>query len=287
MIYPLPSCENGAAVLFIINERLKNMQNTELTKFENTDVSIIDFDSFREYLENALEKYRNNVYTPENLAVAKNDKAELNKVKKMIDDKRKEYKAKCLAPYEAVEYRFRELISMIDEQRNHIDSSIKIIDDKNKSDRETDLRKYYVAKSAPLGQYADRMYKRIFCDRWLKNTYSLKKCEEEILVAIKASVNDLETLKKVRSPFFDDLTEHYLNGGSVESCLELNEKLINAAQKAGAEVNGNSSKAVVTQEITDKAGSDNGVTVKISGTKDQLEQVFDFMKIIGIKFEIQ
>lgn len=263
------------------------MPNTELIKFENTDVRTIDFDSFKEYLENALDRYRNNVYTPENLAAAKNDKAELNKVKKIIDDKRKEYKAQCLAPYEAVEYRFKDLVSMIDEQKSRIDASIKVIDDKNKSDRETDLRKYYDAKSASLGQFAERMYKRIFCDRWLKNTYSLKKCEEEILVAIKASVNDLETLKKVRSPYFDDMTEHYLNGGSVESCLEYNEKLINAAHKAGAEINSGSSKTVVAQEIADKAISDDSVTVKIKGTKNQLEQVFDFMKIMGISFEIQ
>ena len=33
------------------------MPNTELIKFENTDVSTIDFDSFKEYLENALEGY--------------------------------------------------------------------------------------------------------------------------------------------------------------------------------------------------------------------------------------
>ena len=43
----------------------------------------------------------------------------------------------------------------------------------------------------------------------------------------------------------------------------------------------------MAQEIADKAISDDSVTVKIKGTKNQLEQVFDFMKIMGISFEIQ
>lgn len=262
------------------------MPNTELAKFENNDVSVIDFNSFKAYLENALDSYRNNVYTEGNIGAAKEDKAELNRVKKMIEDKRKEYKAQCLAPYEAVEYRFKELVSMIDKQRDLIDASIKNIDDKKKTDRAAELRKYYDGKSAPLGQYADRLYKRIFADRWLKGTYSMKKCEEEILVAVKASAQDIEKIKQLRSPFVAEVIENYLNGSSFEACIAKNEELINAAQKAGASVNGSASKAVAAQEIADKAGTDEGVTVRIKGTKLQLEQVFDFMKIMGIDHEI-
>ena len=262
------------------------MEKIELYNFENTEVTAIDFDGMKAYLENALEAYSNYVYTEDDLAAAKEDKAELNKVKKIIEDKRKEYKAKCLAPYEAVEYRFKELVSMIDEQRSHIDDSIKALDNKKKTDRETELRKYYDGKSAPLGQYADRMYKRIFADRWLKGTYSMKKCEEEILVSISASVRDIDNIKQLKTPFLNEMIDLYLNGASYEACIAKNEELINAAAKAGAAVSGASSKAVVVQEIADKADSDEGVTVRIKGSKTRLEQVFDFMKIMGIDFEI-
>lgn len=262
------------------------MENLELYNLKDTEVSALDFEGMKTYLENALVSYRNNVYTKENLAAAKEDKAELNKVKKMIEDKRKEYKAKCLAPYEAVEYKFKELVDIIEDQRIKIDAAVKEIDAKSKLDRESALRKYYDSKSASLGNYADRMYKRIFADRWFKESYSMKKCEEEIIVSISASVNDLEKFKQLRSPFLDEIIEFYLNGGSFEACIAKNEELAKAAEKAGAVVNGGASKTVVVHEIEDKANSADGITVRIKGSKLQLEQVFDFMKIMGVDFEV-
>ena len=256
------------------------MENLELYNLKDTEVSALDFEGMKTYLENALVSYRNNVYTKENLAAAKEDKAELNKVKKMIEDKRKEYKAKCLAPYEAVEYKFKELVDIIE------DAAVKEIDAKSKLDRESSLRKYYDSKSDSLGNYADRMYKRIFADRWLKESYSMKKCEEEIIVSISASANDLEKFKQLRSPFLDEIIEFYLNGSSFEACIAKNEELVKAAEKAGAVVNGGASKTVVVHEIEDKANSADGITVRIKGSKLQLEQVFDFMKIMGVDFEV-
>lgn len=283
------------------------MEKTELYNFENTEVTAIDFDGMKAYLENALKAYSSCVYTVNDIAAAKNNKSELNKIKKIIEDKRKEYKAKCLAPYEAVEYRFKELVSMIDKQRRYIDDSIADLYNNNAADceaelkkiygkkfvasaqyasRETELKKYYDGKSAAFGQYADRMYKRIFDDCWLRDTYSMKQCEEEILVRISEAVCDINNIKKLRSPFLTEIIDLYLSGASYEACIAANEKLTNAVEKIDASVSGASSKAVVAQEIEDKADSKEGITVRIKGSKFSLEQVFDFMKIMGIDFEI-
>lgn len=62
------------------------MENLELYNLKDTEVRALDFEGMKTYLENVLVSYRNNVYTKENLAAAKEDKAELNKVKKMIED---------------------------------------------------------------------------------------------------------------------------------------------------------------------------------------------------------
>ena len=43
----------------------------------------------------------------------------------------------------------------------------------------------------------------------------------------------------------------------------------------------------VRSEIAQNASSDAGITLTIKGDKRQLEQVFDFMRAIGVEFEIK
>ena len=88
------------------------MQEFELATFQSTDITEWNFEQIRSYLAQVLESGKGTVYTDE--ASAKSDKGELNRAKKLLEDKRKEYKAQCLAPYEVVEKQIKSLTSMLD-----------------------------------------------------------------------------------------------------------------------------------------------------------------------------
>ena len=69
-----------------------------------TDLSVMpekidfNFDEMKTELSEKLEKYNALVVTEDSIKDAKSDRANLNKLKTAIDDKRKEIKKLCLAP---------------------------------------------------------------------------------------------------------------------------------------------------------------------------------------------
>ena len=83
------------------------MQEFQLTDIQSTDITEWNFEQIRSYLTQVLDSGKETVYTDE--ASAKADKSELTRAKKLLEDKRKEYKAKCLAPYEVVEKQIKTL----------------------------------------------------------------------------------------------------------------------------------------------------------------------------------
>ena len=74
---------------------------------------VVTFDNFEEikaWLAERLEGYKNLVYNENSLKLAKADKAELNRLKRALDERRKEIKKLYMEPYLAIEAQIKELL---------------------------------------------------------------------------------------------------------------------------------------------------------------------------------
>lgn len=260
------------------------MQEFQLTAIQNTDITEWNFEQLRAYLEQMIDSSRGTVYTDE--ASAKSDKSELTRTKKLLEDKRKEYKALCLAPYEEVEKKVKTLTALLDERAAEITASVNAFAERRKSEREHELHDYYMQKSYVLGGLADPLWIRIFSQKWLNASASVKKTQEEIQLAISKVSGELEQLRVMKSPYVDTLVENYVSGATLEDCIKKNEELSSAHEKAGFEES-STARSVVRSKIAQNASTDEGITLTIKGNKRCLEQVFDFMRAIGVEFEIK
>ena len=74
-----------------------------LSRQEPGEVTIDNFQELREALSGVLNRYEHLVYTDDMLADAKADKKELTRLRRELDDRRKEVKLAYLAPYNAFE----------------------------------------------------------------------------------------------------------------------------------------------------------------------------------------
>ena len=81
-------------------------------KLEQVDITNWDFEQLKGELQKILSDYKGLVYTDDSIKTAKDDKARLAKAKKAIEDKRKAYKEKCLAPYNAIEPQIKEIVGI-------------------------------------------------------------------------------------------------------------------------------------------------------------------------------
>ncbi len=256
------------------------MSEFELSEIENTSLDNWDFPAIKLWFESVLKKYSTRVYTDE--ASAKADKTELNKVKKIVEDKRKEYKNQCLAPYQTAEKQVKEIVAMITIETERIDSSLKSFEAERKAKKEAEIREFYDKKSAPLGRYADTMFKKILNSSWLNASTLRKKWEGEVIVAIAAAASDIHKLNE--SPYAEKLIELYTGGMSLKECIDKNNEYLNVQTFAG--INTENTVFAAAPVSYNTVSYEESVSVKIYGSKKQFEQVFDYMKVLGIKFDI-
>ena len=85
-----------------------------LSRQQPGQVSIDNFQELKTALTAVLERYEGMVYTEDRLADAKADKKELSRLRRDIDDRRKEIKKAYLAPYQDFEAQVKELLAMVD-----------------------------------------------------------------------------------------------------------------------------------------------------------------------------
>ena len=267
------------------------MNELQIFRLENTDISGWDFSSLRAELQSRLDFYASLIYTDETIKDAKKDRTALNKVKKVIEDARKAYKARCLAPYNALEPEMKSLVEMVEKQRVLIDDTVKEYELRQKQAKEQEIKKYYDRKAVVLGDLAERLYPLILDSKWLNASAQKAKYEEEMIAAINAAAADLEDIRALQSPFTDTLIDHYCQTRSVVSVKEKQLELEEAAARAGIMAAADVPPAAQphTPRIEESNGTsspqDGGVVLRIIATQKQLEQITDFMKALGVQYE--
>ena len=133
------------------------MNDMELiTRQEPGQVEFYNFEDLKTILEAELLPYRNVVYGDQK--EAETDQKNLKKLKKIIDDKRKEIKKIYMQPYEIVEAQTKELIAMIDEPLQTIAAFLEQAKAEETEDKHQEIRTYYAKEAAPLGDLADALF---------------------------------------------------------------------------------------------------------------------------------
>lgn len=263
------------------------MEELQVMQLENTEIASWDFEKIKGQIQDRLDVYKNIVYTDDNIKSAKEDRSTLNKAKKVIEDYRKEYKAKCMAPYETLEPKIKELVEMIEKQRMLIDDRVKDFEKKQKEEKELEVKKYYNRKAFVLGTLAEPLYNKLLDAKWLNASTSKVKYEEEVQLAINSALNDINIIKNMNSPYVDTLLEKYIETLSMEVVKAKLDELEIAACKAGMTQQEKSQVVISNEEKTEiKANETEGVNVKIYANTTQMRQICDFMKAIGVNYEM-
>lgn len=108
-------------------------------KFTQSQIVIENKELLDLAIESVVNQYKNMVVTEETLKSGKKSRAELNKLKKALDDRRKEIKKQFNEPLKNFESELKKYTTKIDELVSQIDLSVKEIED-----AERDERKKYV-----------------------------------------------------------------------------------------------------------------------------------------------
>lgn len=273
---------------FIIKYKIGSVEMNELQlpNYEQISIDKWDFEKIKKTIEFVLSRYEKRVYTDESLDLAKKDKSDLGKFINEIEDKRKAFKKKCLQPYDEIEGEIKEITAMLEEQRNNIDGFIKDFSDRQKSEKENEVRKFYNKKASHLGELSDKLYFKIRDKSWFNKSTSKSKYESDILEKIKVAENETDSIRRLNTPFEKDLLDYYLDGHSLEETLAKNDEYTKATHNAGFsdEYEYISQKNEEAKKI--QAIKDNGLLLKICTSSTKFKLLCDYMEIRGIDYEI-
>ena len=261
-------------------------ENQLLKTMESTGITTWSFDEINLALDNLLEKYKGKVYTEESYKSAKSDKQELNAINKRIEEKRKEYKKICLAPYNAIEDEIKALTKKINEQISEIDEYTKAVEEKEKTDKKLKIKEYYDAKSVILGEYSESLFEKLLNIKWLNKTFSEKNWKIEVQDAINKAESDIKAIKALGSAFEKVLTDKYCETVSLDTVMEYRDELERACEarndvSAAAPVS-----VAATATDNTESGSADYTMLKVYASGDALFRLQDYMAMMGIKFEI-
>ena len=174
-------------------------------------------------LSEQLQKYKNIVVTEDSIKEFKADKANLNRLKTALEDKRKEVKKQCLQPYENFEKNIKELVMLIEEPIKVIDSQLKEIENKKKEEKANEIEKIYYET---IGIYEELVpLNKIFNSKWLNSTYKLNDITSEIKEVRAKLESGLQIIEGLHSEFEQQIKDKFFETLDISKALQENTRL--------------------------------------------------------------
>lgn len=249
----------------------------ELVILENK-VGTIKFNKkeIMEDLKKQLQQYDNLIMRDESeVGEFKSIRANLNKVSKTIDDRRKEIKKEYSAPLVTFEKDIKECISLIDEVNSKIDAQVKEYEEKQKEEKKELIEKLWEEINLP-----EIKLNLVFNQRWLNTTFSEKNIIDEMNKIKEKTVSDLETLEMFTENKIEqaELRYNYLKSLNLaETIKEYTEKkealrLVAEQEKARLE----KEKEIIQEDSKDIKKF--RLQFEVIGSREEIERLSSFLK---------
>lgn len=191
-----------------------------------------NYEAVKQWVSDGLAAYQGRVYTEDTLAEAKRDRANLNKLAKAIQDKRREIKKLYLAPYLSFEKQALELVSLVEAQSREIDAQIKTYD---RQRREEKLERIKTELYTPMiGDLAELVpYERLHDPKWLNVTVSMGAVSEALAEKIERITAGLAALDKLSLPedVAGDVKRVFLQGFDLAEAIAEKDRILDERER--------------------------------------------------------
>lgn len=180
-----------------------------------------------------IANYENVVYTDENIKEAKNDRAELNKLLKAIEDRRKQVKKIINEPYAVFEAELKEITALINKPVGLIDQQVKAYEERQREEKKAAIKSIY---DECIGNLAKVLpFEKIFDIRYMNQTFKMSVAEEEIKEKITRVKTDLETIDSLESKYKLNAKDVYIKTFDLSKALAENKRLADLEEKLEAD----------------------------------------------------
>lgn len=237
-----------------------------------------NYDELKKELTSSLSHYESMIYSEDNIKSAKEDRANLNKLSKALDERRKEIKKDFMKPYTEFEEKIKELITLVDKTSKKVDSQVKFYEDKTKQEKKDIIKAIYDENIGELKKLVS--FEKLFKDKWLNVSESLSKVSQELMEEIERIKQEYGTLQKVivGDPSEEQLKMFFFSILSLERTL-VQKEIVEAERQKLKEIEASN------RQVTKTADNELiEVKFRVLATNEQLKLLSEFLINNNIKY---
>lgn len=180
------------------------MAELKITQQAQPGIITFNYEELKNEITEKAKTYETLVYTDQTMNEAKQDKANLNKLKKALNDERIKREKEWMTPFNTFKSQINDIIAIIDKPVQIIDKQVKAYEDAEKEKKSDQIRELWAKKEHPdwleLG--------RIWNEKWLNKTVSIKSIDAEIDERLQDIESELRTIASMKA-FAFEATEEY------------------------------------------------------------------------------
>lgn len=152
-----------------------------------------NYEELKAEIAERAHDYEMMVYTDDQIKSAKEDRANLNKLKKTLNDERIRLEKEYMKPFATFKAQVNEVIAIIDKPVGIIDRQIKEYEEEKKEQKRNEILSYLHTYKLPY----DIPVEKLFSERWLNSSVTMKSIYVEIEDAVSQIKDDLETIEEM------------------------------------------------------------------------------------------
>ena len=178
----------------------------------------VNFEELEKGLKEKLSEYEGAVFTEESKTTAKGELANLRKLRKEIEDSRKQVKAEWMKPYDAFKLRVDGLLEIVDKPVNLIDSQLKEMEAVRVAKRKADIQALYDSVIGEMLEYLP--LEKIYDPKWENASANLPAVKKAMIEVIGKAYEEVTTIKNMDSEAVPKALEMYKRDLSLANAVK-------------------------------------------------------------------
>ncbi|WP_418431717.1 DUF1351 domain-containing protein [Blautia sp.] len=183
------------------------MQGLKFEVAQTNGIIKVNFEELENGLREKLAEYEGAVFTEESRTTAKGELANLRKLRKEIEDSRKQVKAEWMKPYDAFKVRVDGLLEIVDKPVNLIDSQLKEMEAVRVAKRKEDIQALYDSAIGEMQEYLS--LEKIYDTKWENSSVKLPAVKKAMIELIGKVYEEVTTIKNMDSEVVPKALEMY------------------------------------------------------------------------------
>ena len=266
-----------------------------------TDLTVIpqkiDFNAeeIKNALTEATKMYKGLVLTEQDVPDAKKRIANWRKVREFMESERKRLKKECLAPYEAFEVEYKDVLGVLDTAIADTDVQVKDFDETEKKLKEQKIANWFLAEIDYDTLEID--LEKIFDPKWLNKSVTLETALAELKSKMGAILTDYNAIQAMTDDpnihfiMEEAFTKGYSLSDAVQAKVRYEQEMarkaeLNKVTQQPVTVIETENKQVEMKEVAPPKEEVHDITGTFYGTTQAFRDGMNaLLKMHGIKFE--